>query len=34
MNFVINVSFLIKPFFYMSKKSGKMFKYLNNEKNF
>ena len=32
-NFEINVIFLIKPFFYMTKKSRQNFKYLENEKN-
>ena len=32
--FKINLSFLIKPFSYMSKKSGQKCKYLKNEKSF
>ena len=34
MNFQINHSFLIKPFFYMIKKLGKKCKHLKNEKGF
>ena len=33
-NFEINLSFLIKPIFYMAKKSGQKFKYLKSEKGF
>ena len=33
-NFEINLLFLIKPFFYMTKKSRQKCKYLENEKNF
>ena len=33
-NYETNLSFLIKLFFYMTKKSGEEFKYLKNEKNF
>ena len=33
-NFEINVIFLIKPLFYMSKKSREKFKYLDNKKSF
>ena len=33
-NFEINFIFLIKPFFYMGKKSRQKFKYLENEKRF
>ena len=33
-NFGINFSSLIKPFFYITKKSGKKCKYLKNVKNF
>ena len=32
-NFEINLTFLIKPFFYMTKKSKQIFKYLENEKS-
>ena len=32
-NFEIDLVFLIKPFFYMIKKSGQKFKYLENEKS-
>ena len=32
--FQINLSFLIKPFFYITKKSGQKCKYLKNEKSF
>ena len=32
--FKINLSFLIKPFFYITKKSGQKRKYLKNEKSF
>ena len=32
--FVNNLIFLIKPFFYMTKKSRQKFKYLENEKGF
>ena len=31
---IINLSFLIKPFSYMTKKSGQKFKYLKNENSF
>ena len=34
MNFEINLIFLIKPFFYMTKKSRQKFKYLENGKSF
>ena len=34
MNFQINNSFLIKPFFYLIKKSAQKCKYLKNEKSF
>ena len=34
MNFEINFSFLIRPFFYMSEKSRQKFKYLKNKKRF
>ena len=34
MNFGINLIFLIKPSFYMNKKSRQKFKYLENEKIF
>ena len=33
-NFEINLIFLIKPFFYMTRKGRQKFKYLGNEKNF
>ena len=33
-NFEINLIFLIRPSFYMSKKSRRKFKYLENEKSF
>ena len=33
MNFVIDLSFLIKPFLYIDKKSGQKIKYLENEKS-
>ena len=33
-NFEINVIFLIKPFFYIPKKSRQKTKYLENEKSF
>ena len=33
-NLEINLIFLIKPFFYMSKKSRQKIKYLENEKSF
>ena len=33
-NFEINLIFLIRPFFYMSEKSRRKFKYLENEKSF
>ena len=33
-NFEINLVLLIKPFFYMTKRSGQKFKYLENEKSF
>ena len=33
-NFEINLIFLIKPFFCMSKKSKQKFKYFENEKSF
>ena len=33
-NFEINLVLLLKPFFYMTKKSGQKFKYLENEKSF
>ena len=33
-NFVADLIFLIKPFFYMMKKSRQKFKYLENEKAF
>ena len=33
-NFEINFIFLVKPFFYMTKKPRKKIKYLENEKNF
>ena len=33
-NFEINLIFLIKPFFYMTKKSKQKFKYLENERRF
>ena len=33
-HFEIKLIFLIKPFFYMTKKSKQKFKYLDNEKNF
>ena len=33
-NFEINLSFLIKPFFYITQKSSQKFKYLTNEKSF
>ena len=32
--FQINLTFLIKPFFYMTKRPRKKFKYLENEKSF
>ena len=34
MNFEINLFFLIKPFFDMTKNSRQKFKYLENEKKF
>ena len=34
MNFEIDLVFLIKPFFCMTKKSRQKFKYLENEKSF
>ena len=33
-NFETNLMFLIKPFFYITKKSTQKFKYLENEKSF
>ena len=33
-NFRINFILIIKPFFYMTKKSRQKFKYLDNEKSF
>ena len=33
-NFEINLIFLIKPFFYMKKKSRQKFKHLENKKSF
>ena len=33
-NFEINLTFLIKPFLYTTKKSGQKFKYFDNEKDF
>ena len=33
-NFEINLIFLIKPFFYMTKKSRQKLKYLENDKSF
>ena len=33
-DFKINLVFLIKQFFYMTKKSRQRFQYLENEKNF
>ena len=33
-NFEINPTFLVKPFFYMTKTPRKEFKYLENKKNF
>ena len=33
-SFEINLIFLIKPFFYLNKKSKQKFKYLKNEKSF
>ena len=33
-NFEIHLAFLIKPFFYMTKKSIQKFKYLENENTF
>ena len=33
-NFEINLNFLMKPFLYMTKKSGQKFKYLEIEKSF
>ena len=33
-NFEIDLIFLINPFFYMTKKSRQIFKYLQNEKTF
>ena len=33
-SFEIKLSFLIKPFFFMTTKSGQKFKYLQNEKSF
>ena len=33
-NFEINHNFLVKPFFYITKKSGQKCNYLKNEKNF
>ena len=34
MDIEINLIFLIKPFFYMPKKSRQKFKYFENEKSF
>ena len=34
MNFEINLFFLMKPFFYIKKKSKQKFKNLDNEKTF
>ena len=34
MNFEINLTFLIKPFFYMTRKLRQKFKYLKNKKSF
>ena len=34
MNSEINLTFLIKPFFWLNKKLRRKFKYLENEKNF
>ena len=34
LNFEINIMFLIKPFFYMTKKPTQKSKYLENEKSF
>ena len=34
MNFEINLFFLMKPFFYINKKSKQKFKNLDNEKTF
>ena len=33
-NYEMNITFLIKPFFYMIKMSCQKFKYLENEKSF
>ena len=33
-NFQINLTFLMKPLFYMTKNSRQNFKYLQNEKSF
>ena len=33
-NFEINLTFLIKPFFHMTKKSGQKFKYLDKKMSF
>ena len=33
-NFEINLNFLIKPFFYITKKSSQKYKYIENEKSF
>ena len=33
-NFEINLIFVIKPFYYMTKKSRQKFKYLENKKNY
>ena len=33
-NFEINLSFLVKQFFFVTIKSGQKFKYLKNEKSF
>ena len=33
-NFEIGISFFIKPFFYITKKSVQKFKYLKNKKSF
>ena len=34
MGFEININFLIRPFFYITKKSGQQFKYLKSGKSF
>ena len=34
MNFEINISFVMKPFSYITKKSGQKCKYLKNKKSF